>query len=86
VEETVNVDLEDLTRIFGENQHIEFEILKEAPKGTLILDNGSEITDAGIHTQLKMIENLGKGKFKNKPPESETDLEKADGEIKSEEG
>jgi flagellar biosynthesis/type III secretory pathway protein FliH len=67
IEDSVSVDLDDLARIFGANQHIEFEILKDAPKGTLILDNGSEITDAGITTQLKMIENLGKGKFKNKP-------------------
>ncbi|MCL2070736.1 MAG: hypothetical protein FWH07_00685 [Oscillospiraceae bacterium] len=67
IEESVNVDLEDLTRVFGDNQHIEFEVLKDAPKGTLILDNGSEIADAGIQTQLKMIENLGKGKFRNKP-------------------
>ncbi|MCL1788727.1 MAG: hypothetical protein FWG33_00030 [Oscillospiraceae bacterium] len=74
IEESVNVDLEDLSRIFGtsgERQHIEFEVLKDAPKGTLILDNGSEITDAGIQTQLRMIENLGKGKFKNKPEEEE---------------
>jgi flagellar assembly protein FliH len=71
IEESVNVDIEDLTQIFGENQHIEFEILKDAPKGTLILDNGSEITDAGISTQLKMIQNLGMGKFKNKPEEDD---------------
>jgi flagellar assembly protein FliH len=64
VEESVNVDLNELRAVFGENQNIEFEILKDAPKGTLILDNGSEITDAGIQTQLKMIENLGKGKFR----------------------
>ncbi|MCL1903648.1 MAG: hypothetical protein FWF94_04440 [Oscillospiraceae bacterium] len=77
IEESANVDLEDLSRIFGnsgERQHIEFEVLKDVPKGTLILDNGSEITDAGIQTQLRMIENLGKGKFKNKPDETdETD-------------
>ena len=65
LEDSANVDLEDLARIFGEGQHVEFEVLKDAPRGTLILDNGSEIADAGISTQLKMIENLGKGKFKN---------------------
>jgi flagellar biosynthesis/type III secretory pathway protein FliH len=86
IEESSNVDLEDLKRILGagsansagEKRHIEFEILKDAPKGTLILDNGSEITDAGISTQLKMIENLGKGKFKNKPEDDETN---ADGAV-----
>ncbi|MCL2633525.1 MAG: hypothetical protein FWD34_03315 [Oscillospiraceae bacterium] len=71
IEESVNVDLDDLNRIFGINQHVEFEILKDAPKGTMILDNGSEIADAGILTQLKMIENLGKGKFKNKPDDED---------------
>jgi len=70
LEESANVDLDDFRRIFNEGQNIEFEILKDAPSGTLILDNGSEITDAGIMTQLMMIENLGKGKFKNKPDET----------------
>ncbi|MCL1881718.1 MAG: hypothetical protein FWF76_06020 [Oscillospiraceae bacterium] len=69
VEESANVDLDELSRVFGNlgdtKQVVEFEILKDAPKGTLILDNGSEITDAGIQTQLKMIENIGKGKFRN---------------------
>ena len=66
IDESANVDLEDLAQIFGDAQQVEFEVLKDAPKGTLILDNGSEITDAGIDTQLKMIKSLGEGKFKNK--------------------
>jgi flagellar assembly protein FliH len=73
IEESVNVDIEDLKRILGdslEKRHIEFEVLKDAAKGTLILDNGSEITDASISTQLKMIQNLGQGKFKHKPDET----------------
>lgn len=45
--------------------HIEIELLKDAEEGTIILDNGSEITDAGVPTQLKMITELGRGKFKN---------------------
>jgi hypothetical protein len=32
----------------------------------MIIDNDSEITDAGVSTQLMMIEKLGKGKFKDK--------------------
>jgi len=67
IDETATAELDDLGRIFGEGQNVEFEILKDAPAGTLVLDNGSEIADAGIPTQLMMIENLGKGKFKNKP-------------------
>jgi flagellar assembly protein FliH len=75
LEESVNVDIEDLSRIFGETgrQQVEFEVLKDAEKGTLILDNGSEIADASISTQLKMIQNLGMGKFKNKPEEVDED-------------
>lgn len=90
IEESANVDLDDLRQVFGkyggnlgERQHIEFEILKDAPKGTLILDNGSEIADAGIATQLKMIENLGKGKFKHKPEKEEAEK---DVELDSEQG
>lgn len=66
VEEMGNADLDSLREIFRDGQHVEFEIVKDAPKGTLILDNGSEITDAGIATQLMMIEKLGKGKFRDK--------------------
>ena len=42
-------------------------MLRDAPSGTVIIDNGSEITDAGIMTQLKMIEELGKGKYRRAP-------------------
>ena len=42
-------------------------MLKDAPSGTVIIDNGSEITDAGIQTQLKMIEELGRGKYRRAP-------------------
>ncbi|MDR2558269.1 MAG: hypothetical protein LBC86_01805 [Oscillospiraceae bacterium] len=61
--------LDTMREIFREAQHIEFEIVKDAPEGTLILDNGSEITDAGVATQLMMIEKLGKGKFRDKAEE-----------------
>ncbi|MCL1831799.1 MAG: hypothetical protein FWG45_02675 [Oscillospiraceae bacterium] len=74
ITESANVDLDELKSVFGkfgEKQQVEFEILKDAPKGTLILDNGSEIADAGIQTQLKMIENLGKGKFRSNPEDAE---------------
>lgn len=63
--EDVQTDLSLLRSLFKENQHIEFEVLREAPSGTLILDNGSEITDAGVSTQLKMIRELGMGKFRD---------------------
>ena len=58
--------LDILKEAFRDHQHVEFEVVKDAPSGTLILDNGSEITDAGVATQLMMIEKLGKGKFRDK--------------------
>ncbi|MCL2019919.1 MAG: hypothetical protein FWG70_09205 [Oscillospiraceae bacterium] len=61
--------LDELKDVFRESQHIEFEVVKDAPSGTLIIDNGSEITDAGVATQLMMIEKLGKGKFRDKEEE-----------------
>lgn len=63
---------EEMQGYFVDSQHIEFEILRDAPQGTLILDNGSEITDAGVNTQLKMIEELGRGKYRDKPAENKT--------------
>jgi len=65
-EQFATTSLDILKEAFRDNQHIEFEIVKDAPSGTLILDNGSEITDAGVATQLMMIEKLGKGKFRDK--------------------
>ena len=43
---------------------MEVELLPEAEPGTVIVDNGSEIVDAGIMTQLRMIQELGDGKFR----------------------
>jgi flagellar assembly protein FliH len=68
-EQVGTAGLDTMREIFRETQHIEFEIVKDAPEGTLILDNGSEITDAGVATQLMMIEKLGKGKFRDKAEE-----------------
>ncbi|MCL2086346.1 MAG: hypothetical protein FWH05_01970 [Oscillospiraceae bacterium] len=58
-------DMDCLRKVFRDTQHIEFEISKDAPSGTMILDNGSEITDAGTGTQLNMIKDLAEGKFKD---------------------
>lgn len=66
ISEDFDADLTKLKDAFSSLQEVEFEILKEAEAGTLILDNGSEIVDASVSTQLKMIEELGKGKYKNK--------------------
>ncbi|MCL2077168.1 MAG: hypothetical protein FWH08_02030 [Oscillospiraceae bacterium] len=63
--------LDTLRELFKEQQYVEFEVVKDAPSGTLIIDDGSEITDAGVATQLMMIEKLGKGKFRDKAENSE---------------
>ena len=81
VNEEVGTDIDTLRSCFRENQHVEFEVLKDAPSGTLIIDNGSEITDAGIPTQLKMIGELGSGKYRDKP---DSNPPKADSEPAAE--
>lgn len=59
-------DYEYLKELCGGVEHVEVELLPEADPGTVIVDNGEEITDAGIQTQLKMIRELGSGKFGSK--------------------
>jgi flagellar assembly protein FliH len=71
IEEMGTAGMDSLREIFRENQHVEWEVVKDAPEGTLILDNDSEITDAGVATQLMMIEKLGKGKFRDKTDEED---------------
>lgn len=66
ISEESQLDDEILAEAFRDGTNIEIEILKDAPEGTLIIDDGSEITDAGVPTQLKMIEQLGKGKYRDK--------------------
>lgn len=66
ISEESQLDDEILAEAFRDGTNIEIEILKDAPEGTLIVDDGSEITDAGVPTQLKMIEQLGKGKYRDK--------------------
>lgn len=59
-------DYEYLKELCGGVEHIEVELLADADPGTVIVDNGEEITDAGIQTQLKMIRELGSGKYGGK--------------------
>ena len=60
-------DTDYFKKLFTNVKNVEVEVLKDAPGGTVIIDNGSEITDAGIQTQLKMIEELGRGKYRRAP-------------------
>lgn len=71
VSEEAEIDETILKEVFRNDALIEIEILKDAPQGTLLIDSGSEITDASVSTQLKMIEQLGKRKYRDK---SLTDL------------
>ena len=62
--EELIADYEYLKELCGGIQYVDVELLPEAEEGTVIVDNGSEIVDAGIQTQLRMIQELGDGKFK----------------------
>lgn len=70
-------DYEYLKQLCGGIPNIEVELLPDVDEGTVIVDNGSEIVDAGIQTQLRMIQELGSGKFrmptgrKKKPADSD---------------
>lgn len=68
-------DYEYLKELCGGIASVEVELLPDAESGTVIVDNGSEITDAGIQTQLRMIQEIGGGKFRGKKtkPSSQED-------------
>ncbi|MCR4780781.1 MAG: hypothetical protein K5876_06775 [Ruminiclostridium sp.] len=66
VSEEAEIDEQLLKDVFRSCEHVDVEILEDAPAGTLLVDDGAEITDASIMTQLKMVEQLGKGKYRDK--------------------
>lgn len=70
-------DYEYLKQLCGGLAHVEVELLANGDPGTVIVDNGEEITDAGIMTQLKMIKELGDGKFRGETPKKRTRKSKA---------
>lgn len=74
VSEEMAADTDYFKKLFTNVKNVEVEVLKDAPSGTVIIDNGSEITDAGIQTQLKMIEELGRGKYRRAPSRKKADL------------
>ena len=73
VSEEMAADTDYFKKLFTNVKNVEVEVLKDAPSGTVIIDNGSEITDAGIQTQLKMIEELGRGKYRRAPSRKKAD-------------
>ncbi len=67
--EELTADYEYLKELCGGTANVEVELLPDAEPGTLIVDNGSEITDASVQTQLRMIRELGDGRFREPQPE-----------------
>ena len=61
-------DYEYLKELCGGLAHVEVELLANGDPGTVIVDNGEEITDAGVMTQLKMIRELGDAKVRGEMP------------------
>ncbi|MBP5606075.1 MAG: hypothetical protein J6X60_11120, partial [Ruminiclostridium sp.] len=65
VSEIAEIDEQLLKEVFKGSENVEIELLDDAPSGTLLIDDGDEITDASVMTQLKMVEQLGKGKYRD---------------------
>jgi flagellar biosynthesis/type III secretory pathway protein FliH len=47
-----------LRKILPGVQYIDIEILDDAPEGTIILDDGKDVTDASIPTQLQFLKEI----------------------------
>ncbi len=58
VSQTVVCDENIIRQIAGNIKDVEIELLKEAKEGTIILDNGKEIVDASIPTQLDLLKEI----------------------------
>lgn len=80
VSENMEADFQIYEKCFAPTTNVEFEVV-DGESGTLMLENETEIFDAGVSTQLKMIEELGRGKYREKEEEprdgGETALEAA---------
>ena len=68
--EDIEADFKILKKCFSDTTQVEFEVLDDAESGTLLVESDSEILDAGVSTQLRMIEELGRGKFRDKEPDA----------------
>lgn len=80
VNEELVSDIDFVRSLVGNIQNVEVELLPDVEEGTVILDNGSEITDASISTQLRMIAELGRGKYKDKPRRENRESEPTEAE------
>ena len=82
--EELAADYEYLRELCGGVQHVEVELLPDADPGTVIVEANGEITDAGIMTQLRMIQELGSGKFRAPMPKKGRSRQKQDAEEEEE--
>lgn len=71
----VETDLKTFEKCFSSSAEVEFEVLEDGEKGTLQIETDTEILDAGVSTQLKMIEELGSGKYRDKEPEKSSEAD-----------
>lgn len=70
--DNVETDLKAFEKCFSPTSEVSFEVIEDGEKGTLQIETESEILDAGVSTQLKMIEELGSGKYRDAEPEKAT--------------
>ena len=78
-------DYEFLKELCGGTAAVEVELLENAEEGTVIVEADGEITDAGIMTQLRMIQELGRGKFRGAGTKKTSRKKKSDEESEPEE-
>lgn len=62
VSEEVFSDLSFIQEIVGNDTHIDIELANDVESGTVILDDGREILDASVNTQLQMIREIAEGR------------------------
>lgn len=72
--EDMEADFRLYEKCFSPTANVEFEVV-DSESGTLMLENDTEIFDAGVSTQLKMIGELGRGKFRDKEEETSAEEE-----------
>lgn len=70
--EDMETDFKAFEKCFSPTTNVEFEAI-DAESGTLMLESDTEILDAGVSTQLKMIGELGRGRFREKEPTPESE-------------
>lgn len=73
--EDLEADFRLLEKCFSPTVNVEFEAIDNAESGTILLESDSEILDTSVSTQLKMINELGRGKFREKEEDPSQDSE-----------